>query len=55
MLKGIAISSHSGIVHVTVRLMRYCTSCDLEHRVEVPISGQELCPLATKLRGKEGP
>ena len=37
------------IVDVTVRLLRLCNSCDLEHRTELPTSGQAISPLATEL------
>ena len=48
-LKGIAMSSCALIVHMTVRLMRYSYSCDLENRTELLISGQAIYPLSTEL------
>ena len=60
MLKGTALSSHARIVPtaislhalvvpVTVSRMLCANSWDLEHRTELLISGQAICPLDTEL------
>ena len=52
-----AMNLHALIVPVTVNsraALFYAILCDLEHRSELLISGQAICPLATELWGRKG-